>query len=178
MKRAAPPALVIRGVRPWTQADGEWHEQALKLRLTALPTLRASAERWAAGLTTLLGGAGLLAALFGPERFEQLASPYEALAKGLFFAAAVLAAVATGAALVASSVAARRVFLATGPAFQAMNRAAVRTTLKRLSLSRWSAAASVLLLLCAAAIVYFGPRDPSTSTPVPAIPARAHSYGS
>jgi Na+/proline symporter len=154
--------LRIRSTRDWTPEDGIWEQAALAWQTEALPSVRASAERWAAGLSTLLGGAGIGVLLAGPGRFISLESCYETLAKSLFFAAGIAALVALALAIAAASATSRTLFLLSGPALRKVHRQAVRRAVTQLGISRIATMIALTLLLASAALLFFGPTDPST----------------
>lgn len=174
MSDGSKGSVEILGARDWTPADDAWQRQALEQQLNALPRLRSSAERWAAGLMTLLGGVALGTLLAGPDRFQQLENPYEGVAKALFFLAAMTAVAAMVAALFAGGATSKRLFLTTGSAIQRASREAVGSALCQLAISRWCAGAAVVFLLASGGVLFFAPEKPDVSTPSNAIPALAH----
>jgi hypothetical protein len=158
--RRSRPRLVVQGTRRWTTEDDHWERYARELEREALPAMRATADRWAAGVTTLLGGAALSALLAGEDTFSGLSDGAATLGEVLFFAAALAAAVAGSAALLASIATTTRLFLPGASAYRAAQQAAVRRAARQLVVSRCAAALSVALLLASAAVLFFGPQAP------------------
>src|SRR4051812_13016645 len=83
-------------VGPLVGEDRWWAEKAAELQRDALPSLRTSAEKWAATLTGVLSVVGLAALIEGADTFDDLQDLEQTLAKLAFFGAGVLALVATG----------------------------------------------------------------------------------
>lgn len=164
------PRLVARSTRDWTPEDEAWNEVAVTWQVEALPAVRASAERWTAGISTLLGGAGVGMLLAGPGRFADLQSPYEAVSKALFFTAAGAALLALACAIVASTATSRTLFLLSGSALRHASRRALRKATRTMTVSRVATWLALILLLASAALLFFAP---TTSTPAPATTSRA-----
>lgn len=151
--------LKFTATRPWTSQDDVWAEAAQDWEVQALPTLRAAAERWAAGLAVLLGGSGIGVLLAGPDELAVLSHPYEGWAKALLFAAGVTGTVALMLALLAAGVTTKTLFLISGPSLRQSNREAVRAASSRQVKSRWATFAALILLLGCAALLFFAPQD-------------------
>jgi hypothetical protein len=85
-----------------TADERRWTAKPTELETEALPSLRASAETWAAALTGGLGVVGLAALIKGPEAFKAVEGSQKDIAEGLFFAAAGAALIATALATLAA----------------------------------------------------------------------------
>lgn len=134
-----------------------WDAKARELQLEALPTLRASAERWAGSLTAVLGAVSLAALLKGTEVFADLSQEAAAAGKGLFFAAAGLALIAMIlAGIAAQEVSSKVLYPESGDALRTASDSKIAGVRKQLAWSRWLAAGSVLASLGAAAVLYWG----------------------
>lgn len=154
------PRLLAVSARPWTAEDDAWQAFANEQQTQALPALRAAAERWAGGLSTLLGGVGLATLLTGPTKFDALSSYWPTLGKALLFAAALAAALATASAVTASVATTRKLFLPGGPSLRGVHTAAATTARRQLAFSRWAGAGSAVLLVAAGGVLFFAPRQP------------------
>lgn len=149
--------LRLESVDVLSDVDRRWNSRAAELELDALSAVRSSAEKWAAGLTGLLGVVGLAALLNGADKFAKLSPTWSAVGKLAFFAAAVLAAAATVAALLATQVTSKRLFMPTPSAVKRLSEEAVNSALTKLAVSRWAAAGAVAVLLIAAACIWWAP---------------------
>jgi hypothetical protein len=156
--------LKFTATRAWTPQDDVWEEAGRRWEVEALPTLRAAADRWTAGLAILLGGSGIGILLGGPEKLAVIAFPYEGWAKAALFGAAALAAFALLMALLAAGATTKTLFLISGPALRRANRAAVPKAAMRYAISRWAAAIALALLLGSASLLFYAPRDSTNGT--------------
>jgi hypothetical protein len=170
--------LRFTGTRPWTKQDEVWKEAGARWEVEALPKIRAAADRWAAGLAILLGGSGIGVLLAGPEKLAPLEGCWEAWAKGLLFAAGVLATLALASALRAGGVAIKTLFVISGPALRRASREAFGTAAKLLRFSQWVTVLALALLLGAAAVLFFAPKEPGFSTPGSATTSEARTADS
>jgi hypothetical protein len=159
-----PIKVTVESVEAASPQDLAWAKKAQTLELEALPAVRATAERWAAALTGLLGAVGLAAVLNGADAYDGLQATAQAWAKGTFFAAAALNLLAAAAAIAAAQLTTRRVHLATTGTYQKFARDAVESAVRRLQVSRWCAAAAVACTVASGAILWWG--DTTTETKV------------
>lgn len=167
MGRKSLGPLKFSSTRTWTTQDGAWEEAARRWEVEALPTIRASADRWAGGLAVLLGGSGIGILLAGPDALTPLAHCYESWAKGLLFAAGVVATAALGAALLAGGVTTKTLFLVSGPSLRRVNRETAKKATRQLAVSRWATVVALALLISVAALLFFAPHDRSTGVNTP-----------
>jgi hypothetical protein len=144
--------------------DRAWAAKAREEETAALSNLRSSAEKWAAALTSALGVVGLAALLKGPEPFKSLADDPRWWAERLFFAAAVLALIASVLATLAAQQNAAQILAGSGSGYRQWAQAQIGTWRTVLSGSRWLAAAAVACILVSAALLWFGESKPSTPT--------------
>jgi len=144
-----------------------WDAKARELQLEALPTLRASAERWAGSLTAILGAVSLAALLKGPEVFDGLVTGAADAGKVLFFGAAGLALLATALAAIAAQETSKKIaYPETGEALRMSVKAKVDTVRLELAASRWLAAAAVVAAFGSAAVLFWGETSESKPTEV------------
>lgn len=155
--------IEVSAVEAGHPEDLGWAKRVEELQLNALPNIRATAERWAASLTGLLGAVGLAALLNGTDEFDKLNDTAQAWSKGAFFAAAVVALLATLFAVAAAQGTSRRVFLPGAGTFREASEEAVEKAVGQLRASRWLAALAVASTLLAAAWLWWGGSDPTDS---------------
>jgi hypothetical protein len=152
------------GVREWTQEDTVWEDALIEYRRLALSNIRASAERWGAATTALLGALGLSAILGGPDQFDTLQSNAESIAKVLFLAGVVAGICSVVASSWASTSTAASLFLPSGESARVATESAVESALSRLTFARWTAVVAVVLLVISGGVLILGNRDTSRST--------------
>jgi hypothetical protein len=152
--QSSQPRVV--GVEPLDRVDRKWMAKSEELELNALPTIRGAAEKWAASLTGILGAVGVAALLDGAKEFDGVRDPEQTIGKLVFFAAVLSALWATKHAIQAAQMATPRVFLPGGSALRSASGTAVESAVKHLKSSRTFAAVAVVLVLLAAAVVWWG----------------------
>lgn len=151
-----------------TPGDRAWAAKALEEETTALSNLRATAEKWAAALTSALGVVGLAALLKGPEAFKSLADTPRMWAESLFFVAAVAGLLATVLANLAAQQSAATILGGSGSAYKQWAHGQIAVWRKALSASRWIAALAVACVLGSAAFLWFGEDKASSPTVIDA----------
>jgi len=151
-----PGQPTVGEVEAVTDSDRRWAVKARELELEALPNIRFAAEKWATNLTGLLGVVGLAAVIEGANVFDGLRQPWQTVGQAAFFGAALIALVATGAAIWAATEATPKVFLPGGDILRATSRAAVENAVKRLALSRVLAGVAVSFVFVSAACLWWG----------------------
>lgn len=152
-------------VKPLTRGDRAWNTKAAELELSALSTMRSTAEKWAAALTSGLGVVGLAALLTGPGVFKHLTATSKDVAELAFFVAAVAALIAITLSTLAAQAARTKISSGSGPDFRAWAKYQIDKWHPYLSASRWLAAAAILFVLLSAGILWFG----DTAEPGPTI---------
>lgn len=150
----------VADVQAGQPGDMEWAKRMSELHGGALAAVRATADRWTAVLTALLGVAGAVSLLQGPVAFEKLEPGTAAFAKGIAFGAAVLTLSALGCAIAAGQHASREYFLPTTGAVQEEFDVALEHTLGWLFRSRVLAATAIALALTSAALLWWGETEP------------------
>ena len=156
-----------------------WAAEALEEETAALSNLRSTAEKWSAALTSALGVVGLAALLKGPEPFNGLTSQPRWWAERLFFAAAVLALLATLLATLTAQQNAAKILGGSGTAYKTWATGQIGRWKRALSASRWLAAAAVACVLASASLLWFGTSKASTPTIIDATgSALCHNAGS
>jgi hypothetical protein len=153
-------SLQVRGSRTWTNEDEQWEKAAGDYATAALPRVRASAERWVAGLGALLAALGVGAIVKGSERFDELVSGARSAGKFFFMVAIAAALLAFGLAAWASVVTSKRLFIPAGPAIREATEKAVESAVKKLRCSLIAFSVSLVSLLASASFLIYGHKVP------------------
>jgi hypothetical protein len=161
---AEPPALIVEDIRATSGETHRWNDYALELERQALPTVRASAERWAGSLTGLLAVVGLGAVLDGAKRFELVQAPWRGIGEAAFFAAGALAFAAACSAATAAQATSTQVFLGSGAGFRKASDTAVRLALRKLAWSRALTIGAGVLIFVSAGTIWFAPKHSASPT--------------
>jgi hypothetical protein len=159
----ADKPLKVTRVGPADDRDLAWQKKANELELEALPTLRGTAEKWAASLSGILAAVGLAVLLDGPELFNKLDDSPEKIAKGALFAAVVLGLIATLFATYAAQGTSKRIFLPGSGSLRELSQKAVENAARALLISRIVALAAVIATLVSAWTLMWGAKDPPES---------------
>jgi len=146
-------------VRAGEAFDLAWAKRAEQLQLEALPTVRGSAERWAAALTGLLGAVAIASVLGGPGKFDTISGSAQSLGKAALYLAAVLALLAVGFALRAAQVTSKRLLVPSAGSFREASEEAVASAVAGLTLSRWLAALAIVATLIAGGCLWWGEQE-------------------
>jgi hypothetical protein len=141
-----------------TEESRYWDEQATAARRTQLATVQASAAKWAALLTALLGAFGAVAFAGGLKQISDLDATAAFWAKGLTSLAAVMAVLAIILlALAAGAVGRFRRGTLTGPFLQREQSRLIGTALRQLLVGRFCALGAAALVLAGSAVVLWVP---------------------
>jgi hypothetical protein len=153
---------------PVTAEDRAWAAKAQELELGALAAMRASAEKWAAALTSALGVVSLTALLVGPGVFKHLSDGDKKAAEVAFFVAAILTLVAVGLATLAAQAVRTRIIGHSGHDFKRWATRQIDAWHPALLASRWLACAAVVCVFVSAGILWFGDQADSHPTVIDA----------
>lgn len=142
-----------------------WDTKATELRRTQLGTVQASATKWSALMTALLGVFGTVAFAGGLTTIDKLGHPWDRVAKILTTAAAASAVLA----IVALALAAGGLLVSRGPGLTATSVRDRQTTqlqrgLKRLHVGRLCAVLDAALVIAGSTIVLWAGEAKSTSS--------------
>ncbi len=158
----------VSGFANLTAEDRAWAAKAREEQVGALAKVRASAEKWAASLTTALGVVGLAALLEGPKVFTGLTDDYRWWAERLFFGASVVALIAVACATAAAHASVSKILDNSGEAYKSWVGTQIGTAQLLLKSSRWLAALAVAAVLASALLLWFGGDKPSSPTVIDA----------
>lgn len=153
MNEQTPRVLDVAAL---SSEDRYWARKVAELKGLGLPTLRSTAEKWAASITGILGVVGLAALFEGEDKFDGLKNPEQWLGKAAFFAAAVCALVAVWNATRAAQTTSKTVFLPSSKTIEEFYDNEATKAIDRLGASRFWAAVAAALVLASAALLWWG----------------------
>ena len=142
--------------------DEKWSEKAQEAELEALPTLRSTAEKWAATVGTLAGLFSTVAILTGPDELTKVADSVRVLVASLVLAAVLAAAAAVALASLAAQGGSESI-VPTGPEYADLSAKEVQRARDLLAWSRWITVAILPLLGIAFLLAAINPVKESTN---------------
>jgi hypothetical protein len=145
--------------RPVAADDRRWEAKAEDLQYNTLGRVRGAAEKWAASLAAILGLAGTIFLVRGRQDFTQLATEGEILVAIALVVAVVTAAAAAYQAAMAAQDLPYDLSWPTGPGLRDWERSEAHRAKRRLRISRRLTFCSVILLVAALLITWFGKTD-------------------
>jgi hypothetical protein len=159
-----PPKVV--GGAPSGELEAKWEKRAEELELEALPKVRGVAEKWAATVGVLLGLAGTILVVKGPEEIGALPSGARLLIGLLLATAFVLAVIATVLAAYAAQGTPTDLEYPTGATLREAETEATKTARTRLSRSRHFTLLAVVLLAAGVATAWIWPQEAKSGSTV------------
>lgn len=166
MTQAEPqePDYRLGKALPAGPLDQLWEQKAIELQVEALPQARKSAERWAATVSAVIGAASLAAVVKRPEDVSTLTGWGQSAVAAALLVAVIAAVTAVISAATAAQESLTRLRPFTGDVLRQWSEEEVQKVKGRLLLSRVASVAAVIALVAAAAVTWFGPRQPTAGT--------------
>jgi hypothetical protein len=152
---AAPSVIRARTGLP---EDLRWELRAERLYASRLTDMRATAEKWTAGVTSITGVFGIVALIKGPETIGTLLMPWRWIVYGLVIAAVLVALLAIGLAAAAAG-GTPRIARLSGREAHTWDGWQASAAKHELIYSRRAAFAAVFAMLAAIGITWFTPNS-------------------